>query len=765
MSTAPTPDWLLENGHVLITGATGFFGQALLERLLSDHPTTRVTVLIRGRGATSAASRLAGLTRKPVFSALRKRIGTAGIEELLRTRVSVLDGDLTSPSLTMPEDLTAVLHCAGSVSFDPPIDEAFRTNVTGVVNLYDAVARLAVQPHVVHVSTAYVNGGRFGLVAEAALEHDVDWRAELAAADAARVEVEHESRRPEVLRRLVAQGRAADGKAGPSWAAAAAERARLELVDKRLVEAGRQRAKSLGWTDVYTFTKAMAERVAEEYARTKGMRISVFRPTIVQSALSHPFPGWFESYKMLDPIILAYGRGILPFPPGVPDAPVDVIPIDFVVNAMLAVTANPVAPGQTAYYHAGSGFRNPLSARDMDEHLRDYFSRHPMPDRDKGHITVPSFRFVGTGKLDGLLRNGERLVSAAERTVMRLPSSSRTRGWMTKVHTEQTRVEQLRRLSDLYSVYSAVETIYTDDNTLALHRSMPAEHAERFGFDTSVIDWTHYIREVHCPAITALQRQAGGRRSRAAGPKQLVPGDDIAAVFDLEGTVVKSNVIETYLWARLVDRERAQWPGELLSLAGAMVGYAKTDRRSRSDFIREFMRRYAGASEAAIKRLVDERMGEALLLRAMPEAIRRIRAHRAAGHRTVLITGTASLFLAPLAPLFDEIQASRLHVQRDGVLSGYLDTPPLVGEARAAWLRRYANQAGLDLSRSWAYGDSYSDRPLLELVGNPIPVNPDPRLYRHAKKQHWQIEQWGANTHGALQTLAETVNRVPGGVR
>src|SRR4051812_2566991 len=48
-------------GHVLLTGATGFLGQAMLERLLVDHPATRVTVLIRRRGDVTAAERLAGL--------------------------------------------------------------------------------------------------------------------------------------------------------------------------------------------------------------------------------------------------------------------------------------------------------------------------------------------------------------------------------------------------------------------------------------------------------------------------------------------------------------------------------------------------------------------------------------------------------------------------------------------------------------------------------------------------------------------------------
>jgi alcohol-forming fatty acyl-CoA reductase len=65
-----------------------------------------------------------------------------------------------------------------------------------------------------------------------------------------------------------------------------------------------------------------------------------------------------------------------------------------------------------------------------------------------------------------------------------------------------------------------------------------------------------------------------------------------------------------------------------------------------------------------------------------------------------------------------------------------------VGEARAAWLRRYAQQEGVDLRHSYAYADSYSDLPLLRAVGNPVAVSPDSSLYRFARRRRWPIETW-----------------------
>ena len=83
-----------------------------------------------------------------------------------------------------------------------------------------------------------------------------------------------------------------------------------------------------------------------------------------------------------------------------------------------------------------------------------------------------------------------------------------------------------------------------------------------------------------------------------------------------------------------------------------------------------------------------------------------------------------------------------LQVDAEGRYTGFMSTPPLVGEARAAWLRRYAAGEGVDLKTSYAYADSYSDLPLLRAVGNPVAVSPDSHLYRYARRRRWPIEEW-----------------------
>src|SRR5439155_10137003 len=102
-----------------------------------------------------------------------------------------------------------------------------------------------------------------------------------------------------------------------------------------------------------------------------------------------------------------------------------------------------------------------------------------------------------------------------------------------------------------------------------------------------------------------------------------------------------------------------------------------------------------------------------LLRRLAPAAVRRIREHRAAGHRVVLVTGSLDFIVAPLEPLVDEIVAASL-ATADGRFTGDLEHPPLTGEARASWLEGRARSLGADLAASYAYADSRSDLPMLE---------------------------------------------------
>ncbi|MDQ1631045.1 MAG: alcohol-forming fatty acyl-CoA reductase [Frankiaceae bacterium] len=738
----PTLREQLAGKRMFLTGATGFVGEALLERLLTDFADLRLSVLVRARGGQSATDRFAALLEKPAFGRLRE---TRPVEELLAA-VQVVDGDLSSVP-PLPDDVDIVIHCAGEVSFDPEIAEGFAANLGGLREVLrvtkEAAQRGGRRPHFLHVSTAYVAGLRAGLIPEGPLHHAVDWQVEEAAAQRAQTACEEATRTPEALAGYNNEAAEAVGRAGLPAVAAEAERLRVRDVHKRRVDAGRERARSLGWTDCYTFTKALTERYLEQNAGD--LPFTVVRPSIIESALARPYAGWIEGFKMAEPLILAYGRGELPDFPSAPDGVIDIIPVDLVVNAIVAAAANPPADGEPAhYYQVCSGRQNPLLFQDLYDIVHDYFGRKPLIKRGRGEIAAHTWAFAGASRIEARLERGEKVVKFAERALGMLPRSSRLRETAKELDRTSARLRFLRRYQDLYKSYTQAELIYDDTNTAALHAALSSGDQAEFGFDPTGYDWRGYL-ERHCDSVTAGLRylQTTPGKPPVSLARDLPAGDGRQlAVFDLDGTLVSSTVVESYLWLRLAAAPRGRVPRELAELARHAPGWIRAERADRGRLIREVYRRYAGADLEALAHLVDEEVGDHLLSRVSAEALRRVRAHRAAGHRTVLLTGSLGLLIRPLAPLFDEVVAAELAVDGNGRATGRLATAPVVGEARAAWLRFSAPRLGADIADSWAYADSTSDLPMLRAVGHPVVVNPDLQLARIARREKWPTVGW-----------------------
>ncbi len=329
-----------------------------------------------------------------------------------------------------------------------------------------------------HVSTAYVAGLRSGLVAEAAVPHSGDWKAEEAAALRVRQSAEDASRAPAALTEFNEKAAADVGRAGLPAVSVEAEHLRQKWVREQLVAAGRERARSLGWTDCYTMTKALGERYLEEHSGA--LAVSVVRPSIIESALERPFPGWIEGFKMAEPIILAYGRGELPDFPAAPDGIIDIVPVDIVVNAIIAAVATPPAPGEPAYYQVCSGTRNPLLFRDLYRHVRAYFADRPMEKRGRGGISTPVWSFAGSAAIEGRLSRGEKAVAAATKVLEALPTTGRVRRLASDVDQADAKLRFLRRYTDLYRPYTQAELVYDDTNTAALHSSLDPADQKRF---------------------------------------------------------------------------------------------------------------------------------------------------------------------------------------------------------------------------------------------------------------------------------------------
>ncbi|TFD83754.1 HAD family hydrolase [Cryobacterium lactosi] len=129
-----------------------------------------------------------------------------------------------------------------------------------------------------------------------------------------------------------------------------------------------------------------------------------------------------------------------------------------------------------------------------------------------------------------------------------------------------------------------------------------------------------------------------------------------------------------------------------------------------------------------------------LIHRLWPETVAVAHAHLEAGREVWLVTATAQEVADVIAERLELTGALGTKLATvDGIFTGQLVDGICHGERKAVVARGIAEARDIDLARCWAYSDSHNDIPLLELVGNPVAVNPDTTLRRYAVARGWPI--------------------------
>jgi HAD superfamily hydrolase (TIGR01490 family) len=213
-----------------------------------------------------------------------------------------------------------------------------------------------------------------------------------------------------------------------------------------------------------------------------------------------------------------------------------------------------------------------------------------------------------------------------------------------------------------------------------------------------------------------------------------------AAFFDLDRTLMSGSSGAQFGRAAFRSgmvsrRQMTRWA--LQHLLYRLRGASDQDTEELVAELRELL---AGVPERDLKRMVPDLMSN-ILPRIYPQMLAEVRAHQDAGRPAFIVSAASHGVVNLLAQVLDMEGGigSVYEVDGEGRYTGELVGGLNYGRLKIGPMRRFADEHGLDLAASWAYSDSISDLPMLELVGNPIAVNPDAELTAIARERGWQV--------------------------
>ncbi|XP_044764593.1 fatty acyl-CoA reductase 1-like [Coccinella septempunctata] len=282
-----------EGKTVLVTGATGFLGKVIIEKLLRACPKVKqVVALVRTKKGKNPEQRMEEILNGPLFETLRKKWGPDHLN-----KVVAIEGDITKRNLNLCsedkawlcEEVEIVFHCAATVRFDQPLKTAVLINVKGTKQILDLAKGMRNLQVFQHISTAYCHLEEKKLL-EKAYEPPAN--------------PHHILKLCELLR---------DEE--------------IEFITPRLL--GRI-------PNTYAYTKALAEAlVLEEMDKVPAL---IIRPSVVVPIWKEPIPGWTDNLNGPAGLLIGAGKGVIRTMYIKENSFSDYIPVDVVANAILTLT-------------------------------------------------------------------------------------------------------------------------------------------------------------------------------------------------------------------------------------------------------------------------------------------------------------------------------------------------------------------------------------------------------------------------------------------
>nr|WP_148223383.1 HAD-IB family hydrolase [Segniliparus rotundus] len=234
-----------------------------------------------------------------------------------------------------------------------------------------------------------------------------------------------------------------------------------------------------------------------------------------------------------------------------------------------------------------------------------------------------------------------------------------------------------------------------------------------------------------------------------------------AAFFDLDRTLIaKSSSLafgRPFYEQGLVGRRavlKSSYAQFLFQLSGADHQQMDRLRKHLADMC-------AGWDVGEVKAVVAETLRDIVEPLVFSEATELIAAHKARGHRVVVVSASGQEVVEPIAKLLgaDHSMATKMTV-KEGKYTGEVDFY-CFGEGKVDAIASLAEQEGLDLAASYAYADSITDLPMLAAVGNPTAVNPDRALRKAANKRSWPVLFFSRPVSLRARLLSRTAQQLP----
>ncbi|KAL0432839.1 UNVERIFIED_CONTAM: Fatty acyl-CoA reductase 2 [Sesamum latifolium] len=455
---------------------------ALVEKLLRSTSVGKIYILVKTDNKETAHDRLSKeIIHSELFECIRKKYGSS-YEEFVREKLIPVVGNICKSNLGMDtyythiitEEVDVIIGSAASTNLNDRYDFSLDVNVNAPQRLMRFAKMCKNLKLFVHVSTAYVNGRREGLIFEKPLSMGENGRKE------------DDETSSSLFPRL-------DVTDEINFAMKSCIASTEYNSTKNLKRLGLERAAFYGWYTTYHMTKAMGEMVINEIRGD--VPVLIIRPSVIESSYKEPTPGWIQGNRMFDPVIMSYGKGLLPAYLADPNVHMDIVPVDLVANTIIAAIAKHgiAKKPELNVYHAATNFVNPLQYSEFFDYIYEYFNANPATlsgSIAKMKLFKEFSDFSKYIREELLQRNGVTNASDINaKTLQKLQKQYKAK------------VAYAEQLCKMYEFIGFFQARFHTGNTQKLLEEMSEEEQLCFEVDARKIDWRKYFVEIHIPGF------------------------------------------------------------------------------------------------------------------------------------------------------------------------------------------------------------------------------------------------------------------------